>query len=187
MKIEGALTADAEGLHELTQLVQRTANSAAGFLLAVTSAEQFRTYIADGIVLVAREEAKLVGFLVAYTRGTPLFNQLEPALATVAWTDPSIAVRPNLLYVDKKCVHPDHRRQGVASALYRALCDKFPNFCLIGATVERPALNEASQAFRTRYGFRRVGTFRAQFFEGLTDYQSGIYVREGCWGNAGVG
>jgi GNAT superfamily N-acetyltransferase len=82
------------------------------------------------------------------------------------------------MYVAKKTVHPNYRRKGVATSLYEFLFSKFPNHCFIGVTVEKPILNVPSQQFRVKHGFRRVGEFRSPEFEGLLDYQSGIYARE---------
>jgi predicted GNAT superfamily acetyltransferase len=179
--IELATRSDAEGCEALSQLAALSEDPAAshnGFLLGSTSVAKFREYIESASVYVAREGDVITAFLVAYPRGSKHFEALLPLFSQVVWSDPSIAQRQELMYVAKKTVHPNYRRKGVATSLYEFLFSKFPNHCFIGVTVEKPILNVPSQQFRVKHGFRRVGEFRSPEFEGLLDYQSGIYARE---------
>jgi ribosomal protein S18 acetylase RimI-like enzyme len=180
--LKSACSSDAEQCEELTRAVTLSDKPPfveQGFLLSATSAETFREYIATNSLFVAREGSIIIGFILAYPRESPHFTDMLALFPKISWTDPAIAERPKLIYVDKKAVHPRYRRRGIATAMYQFLFTKYSDHCFIGATVEKPILNLPSQQFRIRHGFRRVGEFRADEFQGLKGYQSGIYARDG--------
>lgn len=179
--IELATHSDAERCETLSRLAalsDERANSLSGFLLGTTSIAEFREYIETSSLYIAREGGIVIAFLIAYPRGSKHFDELLPLFPRVEWSEPSIADRQQLMYVARKTVHPDYRRKGVATSLYDFMFRKFADYCFIGVTVEKPILNVPSQQFRLRHGFRRVGEFRSPEFEGLVNYQSGIYARE---------
>jgi ribosomal protein S18 acetylase RimI-like enzyme len=181
--IELATPSDAqrcEALSQLASLSEDRAASVTGFLLGATSVARFREYSESASLYVARDCDTIIAFLIAYPRGSVHFDELLPLFSQVEWTEPSIAEGQQLMYVAKKTVHPDYRRRGVATSLYEFVFNRFPEYCFIGVTVEKPILNVPSQQFRLRHGFRRAGEFRAPEFEGLVNYQSGIYAREAC-------
>ncbi len=182
--VQPASPSDAEQCEELSRavaLADQPLSVDNGFLLSPTSAETFREYIGTSSLFVAREGSVIIGFILAYPRESTHFANILDLFPKISWTDPAIAERPKLLYVDKKAVHPLYRRRGVATAMYQLLFTTYPEHCFIGATVEKPILNLPSQQFRIRHEFRRVGEFRADEFQGLTGYQSGIYARDGEW------
>jgi hypothetical protein len=155
------------------------ATPCSGFLLTKLSEEQMASYNTDGILRVALIQNQLVGFILAFKRGSKFFSGLLPLMDNVEWNDPSILSIKELLYVYKKVVEPSFRRQGIASTMYQAIQNEFYDFGLLGATIEKPVLYKPSKQFRERRQYRKVGTFRADEFEGIKNYQCGIYFKSG--------
>ncbi len=178
IEISAAGSADAAGCVAIAAAVVlgNTSDLADGFLVDAFTEDRFACYLAHGIVRVARCDSRVVGFLIAYPKGSEPYRELEEHLRHVEWTDDTIPQSERVFYVHHKATAPHFRRRGVARALYQAVLDEFPDAWFFGATVEKPILNPASQAVRRKLGFRRVGTYRAATFMHFKDYQSGLYM-----------
>ena len=179
MEIRAAQNNDIRECVELNNqsILDSPSNSSSGFLVTKLTIEMLAEFDRDGILRVAREQDRVIGFVLGFTRDSNFFRNLLPLMPQVKWNDASIASIPTLIYLYKKVVDLGWRRRGVASRLYESLFKEFPMYSYIGATVEKPVINQPSQMFREKLGFIRVGTFSAPEFEGLKNYQSGIYFK----------
>lgn len=158
-------------------ILGKSADTNSGFLLSHLSIEELATLSNDGILRVAVVDGNVVGFILAFKRGSVFFTSLLSLMEGVEWDDPSIPSITKLIYVYKNAVEPSFRRRGIATSLYKALIREFHEFGLLSTTVEKPVLNEPSKLFLELHEYRRVGTFQAAEFEGIQGYQSGIYFK----------
>jgi len=174
-------TADLSDSTDCTEIAQavalsNTSDLADGFLVDTFNEVRFAYYLNHGIVRVARYDTRIVGFLIAYPKGSEPYRELEQYLRVAQWTDDTILRSEHVFYVHHKATAPDFRRRGVARALYESVLAEFPDAWFFGATVEKPILNPASQAVRQTLGFSRVGIYSAETFMHFRDYQSGLYM-----------
>ena len=103
--------------------------------------------------LVAEVDGRIAGYLIAFAPDDP--GEGEELL----WFRAHV---PRCLYVDQVAVHPDLRRRGVASVLYRAVFSEASDrgVGIVACEINLEPPNPDSLAFHRRLGFGEVGRLR---------------------------
>ncbi|MFK4082986.1 GNAT family N-acetyltransferase [Kribbella sp. NPDC020789] len=98
--------------------------------------------------VVVEDDDTLIAFLLTFTPGSA-YDGLEYGWFTSTYGD-------RFLFVDRIVVDPAHRRQGVASTVYRAIERSAHPFARVVTRV--PSTDSAALAFHTARGYTKVAT-----------------------------
>lgn len=147
--IRSASLADVDKIVELAEIWQATdpssKDSGDGFLVSAYTADAYREFLSRAKYFhVAVDAGRIVGFLIAYTDKVISPNE-ELNLLMTQELGPLVVIK-------QVCTHPDWRRRGIASMLYRAVLKNEGDRQVIAAVVSDPP-NVASQRFHHAMGF----------------------------------
>ncbi len=154
----------------------RPAAEEAGFLLSQYTPDAFWDFLAVRQSYLAEQDGIAIGFVVI---APPTPDQMDP----IRWSAAPIRGDENgqLLWLKMVAVLPTHKRQGVATALYKHLFVAHPEAAFITGLYEYPLNNRASAAFHFALGFQRVGLIQRTMKQGVPDEADlriiGIYYR----------
>ena len=125
-----------------------TPEDIAAFIEENLSESRFRDYLADGdrIVLTAREDARMVGY-VMMIRGVPDDDDVQRA----------VALRP-AIELSKMYVLPDSHGAGVSAALMTAALSRAAELGDKSVWLGVNQQNQRAQRFYTKHGFTINGT-----------------------------
>ena len=125
---------------------------AAGFLLSQYTVEAFWAFLEARLAYVAQKDGETIGFVVI---ARPTQDQMGP----IRWFGRPILDNSDdqLLWIKMVAVSPTHKRQGVATALYRYLFQTHSPAAFITGLYEYPLHNRASAKFHLALGFQWVG------------------------------
>lgn len=160
-----------------SQPSDRKGASTHGFMHGHQSRSDWDRYLKEKLFFVAVCQEEVRGFVIAVSLGGPDTDHLEGARGSVSWEQEGVLEIPNLYFVEKIAVLPAAHGQGIGRAVYEHLFSVHPESTFFTALVEKPLHNQASEAFHSKMGFTRVGTFRDSAFGTLEEYQSGIFLR----------
>src|SRR5690242_23147 len=83
------------------------ADPSAGFVVERLTEDRFAYLLRHGVVRVACSNGEVVGYLIAYARGSEPFSDLLPYLKVAEWSDPTFPDTEKLFYVHQKATAPN--------------------------------------------------------------------------------
>ena len=81
------------------------------------------------------------------------------------------------LYTANIATHADYKRMGYGTRLYEQVLEQNPDKTFMAYGVKAPVHNLATEKFHLKAGFKKVGTFQRDEFDGYKNYQSTLFRR----------
>lgn len=134
--------------------------------------DDFAYYVLRGTV-----KNEIFGFIeLSSTAGNEILDN-------VIWNDNNYTelimnTEQKVFYIEKVAVNEKYQHQGIGTALYTNLFNRFPYHSFYSFVMERPYDNVVSSAFHNASGFRSLGRFTEEEFCGFSNYQSRLYYRD---------
>lgn len=147
-----------------------------GFLLSRYTEADYLERLRQKEIYVSDAE-DIRGYVILIPFPSPTLETIRRYLSQVEDRKVDFTTLPDLLWLDQVAVGAGLGHRGVGSALYEAMLARFPGAPILTAIAEKPDTNVPSMKFHKKFGFARIGTFRADDFFGVPHYQSGIFLR----------
>lgn len=148
-----------------------------GFLSRIPSRAELEQLDAEGFLHTANRDGKIVGFASALDAVSelPEMAATREKFLSINWREPLPSL-DMLVYCDQCAVHPQWRKQGIATQLLEAITQSRPEHSLLAAVIEEPAENLASTGVLKSYGFIKVGEREAENYRGFDYFRSAWYL-----------
>jgi len=178
LTIRPAGTSDVRTVWDLEQTLSpfRERAEELGFLLPATL-QEYEQLAETAILNIAELDDRFVGFLLALPPAHPRLAALLGLKVRFHLESQDLLELPDLAWIAKVAVLPEHSRTGIASALYVSLFEQLSTSPMMTATLIEPLRNIPSAEFHRKMGFRQIGTFDGGNREGLQNMLNSIVLR----------